>query len=227
MGPACAPRSSPRKKPPGPDSVVRITRVLAEKSSAFAKLVGATPCPQPHFAPASPSLPAAVCLGRGRAASRGAAASSPSPNIFLMREFLLHGHGRLCGEHGCLQHPQTRGTLRRQLRPPRRSGTRPGARVTAACTGAKTLCMGAAVCCFPAAAPGSVPDRGHEEPLSPSVPRVPLLPSRHASPRRPAPLSAPNRSPPRGHFDPLLNSSFPLISDQALNLLAEMPRSND
>lgn len=34
------------------------------------------------------------------------------------------------------------------------------------------------------------------------------------------------RPPPRGRFDPLLNSCFPLIPDQALNLLAEMPRSN-
>lgn len=74
---------------------------------------------------------------------------------------------------------------------------------------------------------GAVPDREHEELLSPSIPCVSPPPSRHPSPRRPPLLSAPNRSPRRGHFDPLLNSSFPLISDQALNLLAEMLRSND
>lgn len=61
----------------------------------------------------------------------------------------------------------------------------------------------------------------------PGCPPCPPLPSRHTTPCRPPLLSAPNRSPRRSHFDPLLNSSFPLISDQALNLLAEMLRSND
>lgn len=48
------------------------------------------------------------------------------------------------------------------------------------------------------------------------------------SPGATAALATPpkKRRPPRGRFDPLLNSCFPLIRDQALNLLAEMPRSN-
>lgn len=110
--------------------------------------------------------------------------SSHSPNICLMREFLSHVRGlRRCGERGCLQHPQTREKLRRRLRAPRFTDTRPGARVMAACSGAKTLCTGVAACCFLAAAPGLC----RTESTKSCCPRAsPVCPPRHHDTRRPA-----------------------------------------
>lgn len=81
---------APQKKQPGPRSVVRITRVLAEKNSAFANLVGATPCPPapgsfcsgialPPCCRVPGKGPGSITGGCGIAEGLGSLAASPPP----------------------------------------------------------------------------------------------------------------------------------------------------